>query len=102
VRCARAATYVTAVAQKCIEKVPSRRIQFIIDRFRGEVYCVLARCCSLTRACACQVVALATHAYGCRVVQRVLEHCDEASGARADTRITSVINADDMRTQWRR
>lgn len=36
--------------QKIIEKVPSRRIQFIIDGFRGEV------------------VGLATHAYGYRCV----------------------------------
>lgn len=47
------------VIQKCIEKVPSHLIQFIIDSFMGQVY------------------ALATHPYGCRVIQRILEHCSE-------------------------
>lgn len=47
------------VIQKCIECVPQDRIQFIISPFLG------------------QVVALSTHPYGCRVIQRVLEHCDE-------------------------
>ncbi|KAL1060847.1 hypothetical protein V6Z11_1Z065800 [Gossypium hirsutum] len=45
------------VIQKCIECVPQDRIQFIISAFYG------------------QVVALSTHPYGCRVIQRVLEHC---------------------------
>lgn len=47
------------VIQKCIECVPQDRIQFIITSFYG------------------QVVALSTHPYGCRVIQRVLEHCDD-------------------------
>ncbi len=34
------------------------QIQFIVDAFMGHVF------------------MLATHPYGCRVVQRVLEHCD--------------------------
>ncbi|KAK6137923.1 hypothetical protein DH2020_028336 [Rehmannia glutinosa] len=45
------------VIQKCIECVPQDRIQFIITPFLG------------------QVVTLSTHPYGCRVIQRVLEHC---------------------------
>ncbi|XP_059456798.1 pumilio homolog 4 isoform X2 [Corylus avellana] len=49
------------VIQKCIECVPQDRIQFIISSFYG------------------QVVALSTHPYGCRVIQRVLEHCDDAN-----------------------
>lgn len=39
------------VIQKCIEKVPSRTILFIVDAFHGHVY------------------SLATHPYGCRVIQ---------------------------------
>lgn len=49
------------VIQKCIECVPQDRIQFIISAFYG------------------QVVELSTHPYGCRVIQRVLEHCDDAN-----------------------
>eukprot|EP00339_Tiarina_fusa_P022322 CAMPEP_0117063720 /NCGR_PEP_ID=MMETSP0472-20121206/44478_1 /TAXON_ID=693140 ORGANISM="Tiarina fusus, Strain LIS" /NCGR_SAMPLE_ID=MMETSP0472 /ASSEMBLY_ACC=CAM_ASM_000603 /LENGTH=660 /DNA_ID=CAMNT_0004783527 /DNA_START=476 /DNA_END=2459 /DNA_ORIENTATION=+ len=47
------------VIQKCIEKVPSDIIQFIVDSFAGQVY------------------PLAIHPYGCRVIQRILEHCEE-------------------------
>ncbi|RZR72757.1 hypothetical protein BHM03_00016582 [Ensete ventricosum] len=47
------------VIQKCIECVPQEKIQFIIESFFGHV------------------VALSTHPYGCRVIQRVLEHCDD-------------------------
>ncbi|CAN5976629.1 unnamed protein product, partial [Sphagnum jensenii] len=45
------------VIQKCIECVPPDRIQCIISAFYN------------------QVVVLSTHPYGCRVIQRVLEHC---------------------------
>jgi pumilio RNA-binding family len=46
------------VIQKCIEQIrPTTRIEFIVGSFRG------------------QVCKLATHPYGCRVIQRVLEHC---------------------------
>ncbi|MQL77940.1 hypothetical protein Taro_010358 [Colocasia esculenta] len=44
------------VIQKCIECVPTEKIGFIISAFRG------------------QVAGLSTHPYGCRVIQRVLEH----------------------------
>ncbi|KAJ7538178.1 hypothetical protein O6H91_11G037200 [Diphasiastrum complanatum] len=47
------------VIQKCIECVPADKIQFIISAFY------------------CQVVILSTHPYGCRVIQRVLEHCTD-------------------------
>ncbi|WOL14049.1 hypothetical protein Cni_G22829 [Canna indica] len=47
------------VIQKCIECVPQDAIQFIISTFYN------------------QVVTLSTHPYGCRVIQRVLEHCDD-------------------------
>ncbi|KAL1817220.1 hypothetical protein DCAR_0521642 [Daucus carota subsp. sativus] len=47
------------VIQKCIECVPEVHIQFIISSFFD------------------QVVTLSTHPYGCRVIQRVLEHCEE-------------------------
>ncbi|XP_059626581.1 pumilio homolog 1-like [Cornus florida] len=45
------------VIQKCIECVPEEHIEFIISTFFD------------------QVVTLSTHPYGCRVIQRVLEHC---------------------------
>jgi pumilio RNA-binding family len=47
------------VIQKCIEKIPPNLTQFIVDAFQGQVY------------------AQATHPYGCRVIQRILEHCTE-------------------------
>lgn len=45
------------VVQKCIECVDPECLQFIIDSFRDQVF------------------ALSTHPYGCRVIQRILEHC---------------------------
>ncbi|KAG7030709.1 Pumilio-like 2, partial [Cucurbita argyrosperma subsp. argyrosperma] len=45
------------VVQKCIECIPEDAIQFIVSTFYD------------------QVVTLSTHPYGCRVIQRVLEHC---------------------------
>lgn len=47
------------VVQKAIERVPGQHIQFILDSFSTKVG------------------ELAIHAYGCRVIQRVLEHCEE-------------------------
>ncbi|KAH9609757.1 hypothetical protein KSS87_012747, partial [Heliosperma pusillum] len=47
------------VIQKCIECVPEEYIQFIVETFFD------------------QVVTLSTHPYGCRVIQRVLEHCKD-------------------------
>ncbi|XP_076891639.1 pumilio homolog 1-like isoform X2 [Bidens hawaiensis] len=47
------------VIQKCIECVPEDAIHFIISTFYD------------------QVVTLSTHPYGCRVIQRVLEHCHD-------------------------
>ncbi|KAK0591997.1 hypothetical protein LWI29_011652 [Acer saccharum] len=52
------------VIQKCIECVPEDAIQFIVTTFYD------------------QVVTLSTHPYGCRVIQRVLEHCDDAKTQR--------------------
>jgi len=43
--------------QKAIERIPGEHIQFIVDAHRG------------------QVAKMSTHQYGCRVVQRMLEHC---------------------------
>ena len=43
--------------QKAIERVPTEHIQFIIAAFKGQVH------------------VLATHPYGCRVIQRILEYC---------------------------
>jgi hypothetical protein len=47
------------VIQKAVERVSADKIKFIIDAFYGQVY------------------ALATHPYGCRVIQRIFEHCSE-------------------------
>jgi pumilio RNA-binding family len=47
------------VIQKCIECVPEDHIQFIISIISD------------------QVVTLSTHPYGCRVIQRILDHCDD-------------------------
>ncbi|KAF5208305.1 Pumilio-like protein [Thalictrum thalictroides] len=47
------------VIQKCIECIPQDAIDFIVSSFYD------------------QVVTLSTHPYGCRVIQRVLEHCDD-------------------------
>ena len=47
------------VIQKAIERVPAAHIQFIINAFTGQVH------------------ELAMHPYGCRVIQRMLEHCEE-------------------------
>ena len=47
------------VIQKAIQRIPFEHIQFIIDSFTH------------------QVQHLATHPYGCRVVQRMLEHCPD-------------------------
>ncbi|GMH07897.1 hypothetical protein Nepgr_009737 [Nepenthes gracilis] len=44
------------VIQKCIECIPEDRILFIISAFCGQVF------------------ALSTHPYGCRVIQRVIQH----------------------------
>ena len=52
------------VVQKCIETAePPEAVQFMLDAFRG------------------QVVLLARHAYGCRVLQRIIEHCTAAQVA---------------------
>ena len=45
--------------QKVIECVPSEHLNFIVDAFAGQVY------------------QLSTHPYGCRVIQRILEHCNQ-------------------------
>jgi len=47
------------VIQKAIERVSPENIRFIIDAFYGQIY------------------VLATHPYGCRVIQRIFEHCSE-------------------------
>ncbi|RMD40646.1 hypothetical protein DV735_g4479, partial [Chaetothyriales sp. CBS 134920] len=48
------------VVQKAIERVPAEHVRFIIEAHRGEA------------------VKLATHTYGCRVIQRILEYCGAA------------------------
>eukprot|EP01120_Amphizonella_sp_Union-15-10_P015602 TRINITY_DN8064_c0_g1_i1.p1 TRINITY_DN8064_c0_g1~~TRINITY_DN8064_c0_g1_i1.p1 ORF type:complete len:451 (-),score=72.50 TRINITY_DN8064_c0_g1_i1:102-1418(-) len=48
------------VLQKIIERVPSDLIGFVFDTFVGNTY------------------GLATHPYGCRVTQRIIEYCHSA------------------------
>ena len=45
------------VVQKCIECVDPVALQYIVDSFHSQVF------------------SLSTHPYGCRVIQRILEHC---------------------------
>lgn len=47
------------VVQKCIETIDPIHLDFITNSFKG------------------QAVALAMHPYGCRVIQRILEHCNQ-------------------------
>lgn len=47
------------VIQKCIECVPTSYVAGMLDAFLG------------------QVVPLSTHPFGCRVIQRILEHCTD-------------------------
>ena len=47
------------VIQKIIECLPKDKLDFIIQSFQG------------------QVMQLSTHPYGCRVIQRILEHCQD-------------------------
>nr|CAD1843802.1 unnamed protein product [Ananas comosus var. bracteatus] len=61
------------VIQKCIECVPEDRIQFIISTVFG------------------QVSVLSTHPYGCRVIQRILEHC-------VDQKTLSIVMDDIMQS----
>ena len=49
------------VVQKAIERVPQEHIQFVVDAVIG------------------QVQSLAVHNYGCRVIQRLLEHTNDAT-----------------------
>jgi len=53
------------VIQKCIENVESPERDFLIDTFVGEVY------------------DFATHPYGCRVIQRILEYCSNMPQTKA-------------------
>ena len=47
------------VIQKCIERVQPQHIRFLVRAFVGRVR------------------ELSKHPYGCRVVQRLLEHCND-------------------------
>merc|ERR550537_1928181 len=45
------------VIQKCIERMPPEKVQFVVEAFKT------------------QVQRMAMHCYGCRVIQRLIEHC---------------------------
>ncbi|RXG68604.1 Pumilio-like protein 2 [Armadillidium vulgare] len=69
------------VVQKCIECVDPIALQFIINAFQKEYakyICVVFGISdiphSVDMTCG-QVFSLSTHPYGCRVIQRILEHC---------------------------
>lgn len=49
------------IVQKCIEHVPQQHIQFIFKSIYGHV------------------AELSTHLYGCRVIEKIFEHCDDPS-----------------------
>lgn len=85
------------VIQKCIECVPTHEIAFMVDSFQvcGYLCCFgdIAAGCHLMPcdAVQTQVVMLSAHPYGCRVVQRVLEYCDDPQ--RVHTVMTEVLSA---------
>jgi hypothetical protein len=63
------------VIQKCIEQVrPIARIEFILGAFVGKL------------------PAMSSHLYGCRVVQRMLEHCDAAHVAPTLAELTRDVH----------
>ncbi|KAK9802574.1 hypothetical protein WJX73_006290 [Symbiochloris irregularis] len=63
------------VIQKCLASVhPSSRIRFIVEELMGTAPSPMSH--SIKGTIEPGVVALSRHPYGCRVVQRVLEHCD--------------------------
>ncbi|KAJ1265961.1 hypothetical protein BS78_08G114100 [Paspalum vaginatum] len=49
------------IVQKCIEHVPQQHIQFIFKNMYGHV------------------AELSTHLYGCRIIEKIFEHCDHPS-----------------------
>jgi hypothetical protein len=52
------------VIQKCLERMPHSQVDWIVNAFSGEVR------------------RMATHCYGCRVLQRIIEYCSDAQTAR--------------------
>ena len=78
------------VVQKCIETVEPSCLQFIIESFKGQVKEIKSIPRSiffsitnpqpthqlLNYSSLLQVYSLSTHPYGCRVIQRILEHCN--------------------------
>ena len=67
------------VVQKCIETVEPSCLQFIIEAFRGQVTLHLLSFIYWFLTKILQVFILSTHPYGCRVIQRILEHCNQVS-----------------------
>lgn len=62
------------VIQKAIERVPAEHIQFIINAFHSQVY------------------NLATHPYGCRVIQRMFEHCTDEQTVRVNFNVKDFFS----------
>ena len=62
--------------QKIIEKVKPEKLQFIIDAFLAQPNTVMPSA-QTNILVLFQVYELSIHPYGCRVIQRVLEHCSD-------------------------
>lgn len=62
------------VIQKAIERVPMEHIQFIINAFKGHIG------------------RYAAHSYGCRVIQRLLEHCNDLDRRSILSELSTIIN----------
>ena len=66
------------VVQKVIERIEPVRLQFIIDAMvKGDADSVKTSYSNSFDLSIAQICSLSVHPYGCRVIQRVLEHCTE-------------------------
>ncbi|ESL06444.1 pumilio/PUF RNA binding protein 6 [Trypanosoma rangeli SC58] len=87
-------TYGCRVIQKCIEVMPPEGLDIILAELKGNVAkciqdqngnhvvqkCVEVtpqRCGFIVQAFTGRVMELATHAYGCRVIQCIMQHCPD-------------------------
>ncbi|CAC9531443.1 PUF6 / pumilio protein 6 [Leishmania donovani] len=102
-------TYGCRVIQKCIEVMPSAGLDIILAELKDNVAkciqdqngnhviqkCVEVipqRCGFIISAFSGRVMELATHAYGCRVIQCIMQHCPEQE----DTIFNELLKAVDV------